>query len=201
MQNLLNDVVCKRGQKINLEQTSRTKYTEKPSSSDNNDVISSQASKVSKEHKPACKLQNLGTRISADTLERFRKFVLYRHGKMNGPFSQEIGNAIEFYMNNQQQTTSYTSLSKNFGHPRSDVIEKYRRIAKEFKHLKTYPLLNIPTIKNVVKTILGESDPRTFNKHLKYVVKLSKPEDGNHFGVMPFFNVTRFVTKIQRDDW
>lgn len=146
-------------------------------------------------------MQNLGTRISSDTLKRFRHFVVTKHGKLNGAFALEVENALEILLNNQQHTTSYALSSKNLVHPRSDVKERYLRIVKELRQLKSFPYINIPTLKRAVLTSLGVTDKRTLEKYLRSVVKLSKQEECNSFGRMPSYDVTRFVEKIQSDDW
>ncbi len=184
-----------------MEQTLGTKDEEKLSRSNKNNVIRVQASKVSKEQNAACKRQNLGTRISAVTLEQFRKFVVYRHGKINGPFSQEVENALEFYMNKQQQTTSlaYSSISKT-GRPRADTIEKYRQIAIQLKKLTTFPYVNHFTLAGQIRSVLGECDKRTFDKYLKFIRKLCK-EEQTGFAMRPMVDASRFVEKIMKDDW
>jgi|SRR3989304_2478107 len=184
-----------------MDQITRTNNEENLHTSDNNNVISLQACKVSKEHKQARKLQNLGTRISASTLNEFRKFVLNNHGKLNGAFALEVENALEFLMNNQQQTTSYgRSFSNRTGRPRGDVVEKYKLIILEIKQLKSFPVINLPTLKSVVKKVLEKTDKRTFDKYLKGIANLSE-EQHVPFGIMPSYDVTRFVNKIQSDDW
>jgi len=182
-----------------LDQISDTKQNDNDLNVDNNNVISLQACKVSKEQKQACKLQNLGTRIPANTLQRFHIFVLNKHGKINGPFSQEVTKALEFWMDKQQQTTSFvfSSLTKA-GHPRSDTVEKYRRIAMQLKQLKSFPYVNHFTLLNTIRLVLGECDKRTLNKYLKFIMKLSK-EQLTPFSVRPSVDVTRFVEKIQSD--
>ena len=182
-----------------MEQISRTKQNENDLDEDNNNVISLQACKVNNDHKPACKLQNLGTRIPANTLQRFRSLVLDKHGKINGPFSQEVTKALEFWMDNQQQTTSFgfSSFTKA-GRPRSDTVEKYRRIAIQLKQLKSFPYINHFTLLNAIRSVLGECDKRTLNKYLKFIMKLSK-EQLTPFGARPSVDVTRFVEKIQSD--
>jgi hypothetical protein len=146
-------------------------------------------------------MQNLGTRISSDILERFRKFVLNRWGKLHGAFAQEVENALEFYMNNQQQTTSltYYSIFKT-GRPRADTIEKYRQIANQLKKLTSYPYVNHYTIIHQIESVLGKCDKRTFNKYLTTIKKLSKEQEAP-FGHPPQLDVSRFVEKIQGDDW
>ena len=182
-----------------MEQTSYTKKSDNDHGNYNDDVNSLQACKVTKEYKPACKLQNLGTRIPADTLQRFHAFVLNKRGKINGPFSQEVAKALEFWMNNQQQTTSFgfSSLTKAGG-PRSDTVEKYRQIAVQLKQLKSFPYINHFTLLNTIRSVLGECDKRTLKKYLKFIMKLSK-EQLTPFGVRPSIDVTRFVEKIQSD--
>ena len=184
-----------------MDQISRTESNEKESANSNNNVNSLQASKVSKEHKQARKLQNLGTRIPSDTHQRFKKFVFDRYGKLNGVFSQEIANAMEFYMNNQQQTTScaYSSSSKT-GRPRSDSFEKLLEIVIQLKKLTSYPYVNHFTLVNQINSALGKCDKRTFNKYLSIIKKLTK-EQITPFGVRPELDVSRFVEKIQSGDW
>jgi len=183
-----------------LEQHSRIENIKKQSSEENNNVNSLQACKVSKESKPACKLQNLGTRIPADTSQRFHNFVFNKHGKINGVFSQEVTKALEFWMDKQQQTTSFTySLSKT-GRPRSDKIEKYRRIVMQLKQLKSFPCVNHFTLIHTVEAVLGVCDKRTVNSYLEDIKKLSK-EIPTPFGVPSMVDVSRFIEKIQSDDW
>jgi len=184
-----------------MDQISRTKPNENESDSSNNNVNSLQACKVSKEHKQDRKLQNLGTRIPSDTLERFRKFVVDRYGKLNGVFAQEIGKALEDYINIQLQTTScaYSSSYKT-GRPRLDSLEKYREIANQLKKLTSYPYVNHFTLVSQIDVVLGKCDKRTLNKYLSTIKKLSK-EQITPLGVRPELDVSKFVEKIQSDDW
>lgn len=184
-----------------MDQISRTESNEKESENNNNNVNSLQACKVSKEQTQACKLQNLGTRIPSNIHGRFKKFVFDRYGKLNGVFSQEIARALEYYMNNQQQTSSlaYSSISKT-GRPRSDSIEKHRQIAIKLKQMTNFPYVNHFTLIYQIKSVLGHCDKRTFNKYLDVIKKLSK-EQITPFGIRPELDVSRYVEKIQRDDW
>jgi len=184
-----------------MEFNSGIEKTQNDSVDNNNNVNSLQACKVSKEHTPACKLQNLGTRIPTRTLQRFRYFVLNKHGKINGPFSQEVTKALEFWMDKQQQTTSYSiSLHNKSGRPRADVREKYQLIGLHLKQLTSFPLINIPTLKTVVKNILGKTDKRTFEKYLKTIARFSKEQHAPN-GTSSLFDVKKFVEKTQGDDW
>ncbi len=183
-----------------MEQKLGSNSKDEQSFPEDNNVISSQASKVSKEHKPARKLQNLSTRISADTHKRFKQFVLNKHGKINGPYAQELEYALEFYMNNQQQTTTFTFSSSKTGRPRSDKIEKFRGIAMQLKQLKSFPYVNHFTLIHTIETVLGVCDKRTLSSYLTSIKKLSK-EKITPFGVRPMLDVSRFVEKIQSDDW
>jgi len=183
-----------------MDQISRTKKSDNDHVDVNNNVNSLQACKVTRESKPACKLQNLGTRIPADTLQRFRSFVLIKHGKINGPFSQEVTKAIESWMYKQQQTASFTFSSSKTGRPRSDVIEKYRRIVMDLKKFNNFPYVNHFSLRNTIKSVLGDCDQRTLNKYLKSIRKLCK-EEFTRFGTAPMLDVSKFVEKIQSDDW
>ncbi len=183
-----------------MDQNLRTNEQEKLPVSDNDDDNSLQACKVSKEYNPAFKLQNLGTRISSNTLQKFRLFVLNKHGKINGPFSQEVDKALNFWMDNQQQTTSCAFSSSRFGRPRSDKIEKFREIVKQLQLLKSFPLVNHFTLINTIQSVLGVCDKRTLNNYLTSVKKNSK-EEITPFGTRPMVDVSRFVKKIQSDDW
>jgi len=184
-----------------LDQISRTNTPKIVPENAPDDEISLQDSKVSKEHKQARKLQNLGTRISPETHRRFLQFLLDKHGKINGVFGQELDNAIVFYIDNQQQATSYgRSFNNKTGRPRGDVIEKYKLIVTELKQLTSFPIINIPTLQSVVRKVIGKTDKRTLDKYLRSIGKLSK-EQHTQFGIMPSFDVSRFVNKIQSDDW
>jgi len=183
-----------------MEFNSRTEKTENDSVDNNNNVNSLQASKVDREDKQASKLQNLGTRIPIQTLQRFHRFVLSKRGKLNGPFSQEIAKALEFWMDNQQQTTSFTFSTSKSGRPRSDKIDKLRRIAMKLKELKSFPNVNHFTVVNAINTVLGPCDKRTSRSYLTYIKKLSK-ETIAFTGARPTLDVSKFVEKIQGDDW
>ena len=184
-----------------MEPNSGTKKPENDSVSNNNNENSLQASKVSKENNQACKLHNLGTRIPASTHKRLLQYALVNYGKINGAVSIVVTKALDSYIDKQQQTTSYTTTIHNkFGKPRSDVQEKYRLIASRLKLLTSFPLINVPTIKAVVKEILGKTDKRTFEKYLRTVARLSKEQSATNGG-SSVFDVTKFVGKIQRDDW
>jgi len=168
---------------------------------DNNNENSLQASKVSKENNQACKLHNLGTRIPTSTHKKLLQFAIIEYGKIHGAVSLIVTNAIESYIYKQQQTTSYTTTIHNkFGKPRTDVKEKYRLIASHLKPLTSYPLINVPTLKAVVKETLGKTDKRTFEKYLRTVARLSKEQSAVNGGTS-VFDVTKFVEKIHGDDW
>jgi len=183
-----------------MAQNLRTNGKEKPSVNDTNDDDSLQACKVSKEYKPACKLQNLGTRVPATTLQKFHLFVHNKHGKFNGYFSLEITKAMEFYLEKHQQTTSCTFSSSRYGRPRSDKIEKFREIAKQLQQLNSFPLINHFTLIRTIESVLGVCDKRTVKSYLTSVIKNSK-EEITPFGTRPMVDVSRFVKKIQSDDW
>ena len=179
---------------------SGTKTTDNEDVSNNNNENSLQASKVSKDHKQASKLHNLGTRIPSDTSRKFHRFVFDKHGKINGVFAQEITKALEFWMDNQQQTTSFTFSSSNSRRPRADKIEKLRQISMKLKQLTSFPNVNPFTIVNTIKDVLGPSDRRTLNSYLIIIKRLSKETTSNS-GTGSLIDVTKFVEKIQRDDW
>ena len=176
-----------------------TKNIDNDSVSNNNNVNSLQASKVSKEHKQASKLHNLGTRIPSETSRRFHRFVFDKHGKINGVFAQEVAKALEFWMNYQQQTTSFTFSSSKPGRPRADKIDKLRRIAMNLKQLNSFPNINPITLVKTIESVLTPCDKRTSRSYLLYIKKLSK-ETIAFSGARPTFDVSKFVEKIQSDD-
>ena len=182
-----------------MDDISSTKTSDNERVSNNNNEDSLQASKVSKEHKQASKLHNLGTRIPADTSRRFHRFVFDKHGKINGVFAQEITKALEFWMNNQQQTTSFTCSSSTSGKPRADKIDKLRQIAMQLKQLNSFPNVNPFTIVHTIERVLGQCDKRTLKNYLFTIKKLSKPSI--HSSGVAMIDVTKFVKKIQSDDW
>jgi len=183
-----------------LDQFLRIENTEQQSSINNNNEDSLQASKVSKKHNQARKLQNLGTRIPSLTKKKFLKFVLDKHGKINGVFAQEITKALEFWMDNQQQTTSFAFSSSNSRRPRADKTEKLRQISMKLKQLTSFPNVNPFTIINTIKDVLGPCDRRTLNSYLIIIKKLSKETISNS-GTGSVIDVTTFVEKIQGDKW
>ena len=184
-----------------MDDISGTKTSDNERVSNNNNEDSLQASKVSKENNQACKLHNLGTRIPDSTHKRLLQFAVDYYGKINGAVSLIVTKAIDSYIDKQQQTTSSTTTIHNkFGKPRTDVQEKYRLIALHLKQLTSYPLINVPTLKAVVKETLGKTDPRTFDKYLRTVARLSKEQSAVNGG-SSVFDVTKFVEKIQSDDW
>ncbi len=182
-----------------MESTSPIKKSDNDGVTNNNNVNSLQASKVSKEHKQASKLHNLGTRIPSDTSRRFHRFVFDKHGKINGVFAQEVTKALEFWMDYQQQTTSFTFLPSTPGRPRADKIDKLRRIAMNLKQLNSFPNINPITLVKTIDSILIPCDKRTSRSYLLYIKKLSK-ETIAFSGARPTFDVTKFVEKIQSDD-
>jgi len=184
-----------------MDDISGIKTSDNERVSNNNNENSLQASKVSKENNQACKLHNLGTRIPDSTHKRLLQFAVINYGKINGAISLIVTKAIESYIDKQQQTTlSTTTIHNKSGKHRSDVQEKYRLIALHLKQLTSYPLINVPTLKAVVEEILGKTDPRTFDKYLRTVARLSKEQSAVNGG-SSVFDVTKFVKKIQSDDW
>jgi len=184
-----------------MEDISGTKTTDNDDVSNNNNENSLQASKVSKENNQASKLHSLGTRIPTSTHKRLLQFAVINYGKTHGAVSLIVTKALDSYIDKQQQTTSSTTTIHNkFGKPRTDVQEKYRLIALHLKQLTSYPLINVPTLKAVVKETLGKTDPRTFDKYLRTVARLSKEQSAVNGG-SSVFDVTKFVEKIQSDDW
>ena len=183
-----------------MDDISGTKTSDNECVSNNNNEDSLQASKVSKDHKQASKLHNLGTRIPSDTSRKFHRFVFDKHGKINGVFAQEITKALEFWMDNQQQTTSFTYSSSKSGRPRADKNEKLRQISMKLKQLTTFPNINPFTIMHIIKDVLGPCDKRTLNSYLK-IIKNDSKENTTSSGKGSEFDVTKFVEKIQRDNW
>ena len=179
---------------------SGTKTSDNECVSNNNNEDSLQASKVSKKHNQTCKLQNLGTRIPAKTLERFRLHVIAKHGMLHKYFSKEITIALESHMNKQQQTTSFTYSSSKLSRPRADKNEKLRQISMKLKQLTTFPNINPFTIVYAIKDVLGPCDKRTIRSYLKTIKAYSK-ENIASAGSGSEFDVTKFVKKIQSDDW
>ena len=182
-----------------MESNPRIEKTEEDSVESNNNVNSLQASKVHGEDKQASKIQNHGTEIPDPILQRFRNFVLSNYGELNVAFSQEVSKALEFWMDNQQQTTSMTFLSSKHGRPRSDKIEKLRRIAMNLKQLTSFPNVNPLTLVHCIKSVLGPCDHRTTKSYLEYIKILSK-ETIAFPGERPTFDVSKFVEKIQSDN-
>jgi len=177
-----------------------TKNEDQTSSEVNNNVISSHAGKVSKEKKKTRKLQNLGVRIPPETKRRFKNFVLHKHGKLHGCCGPEATKALESWMDNQQHSASYAFSMSKVGNPRTDVVEKYRLIAVELKKYKNFPYVHHFSLRDSIKSVLGDCDQRTLNKYLKHIRKLCK-EEFTRFGTAPMLDVSRFVEKIQSDDW
>ena len=176
------------------------KNEEKSYSEVNNNVISSQAVKVSKEKKKTPKLQNLGVRIPVETNRRLNIFVLSKHGKLHGCKGPEVTKALESWMDNQQHSASFTFSMSKVGSPRTDVVEKYRLIAMELKEFHNFPYVHHFTLRDAIKKVLGDCDGRTLNKYLKTIRKLCK-EEFTRFGTAPMLDVSRFIEKIQSDDW
>ena len=183
-----------------MDHNSGTKTSDNECVSNNNNEDSLQASKVSKDHKQASKLHNLGTRIPSDTSRKFHRFVFDKHGKINGVFAQEITKALEFWMDNQQQTTSFTYSSSKSGRPRADKNEKLRQISMKLKQLTTFPNINPFTIVHTIKEVLGPCDKRTLKSYLE-IIKTHSKENIPSDGAGSEFNVTTFVEKIQCDKW
>ena len=183
-----------------MKSISGTKTTDNEGVSNNNNENSLQASKVSKKHNQASKLHSLGTRIPPRTHKRLLQFVLAKHGKINGALSLEVTKAIESWIDKQQQTTSFAFSSSISGRPRADKIDKLRQISMKLKQLTSFPNVNPFTIINTIKNVLGPCDRRTLNSYLIIIKKLSK-ETISISGTGSVIDVTKFVEKIQRDDW
>ena len=144
----------------------------------------------------------LNTTIEHTTAISFKTFVENRHGKLKGRLGMEVNNALLYYLDSlrkQQQTTNNAIFIPGVGSGiRKNVLEKYYRIMIELQHLKSFPEINIPTLKNTIKSVLGECDKRTMDKYLKIVVKLSK-EEQTDFGIMPHYDVSRFCARINEE--
>jgi len=183
-----------------MDPNSGIKTTDDDCVSNNNNENSLQASKVSKENNQASKLHSLGTRIPVRTHKRLLQFALINFGKINGAVSLIVADAIDSYIDKQQQTTSFAiSLSKP-GKPRADKMEKLRQISMKLKQLTSYPEINPFTIVNTIKDVLGPCDKRTLNNYLK-IIKTHSKENFTSSGVGSIIDVTTFVEKIQRDNW
>ena len=183
-----------------MKSISGTKTTDNEGVSNNNNENSLQASKVSKENNQASKLHNLGTRIPARTHKRLLQFALSRYGKINGAVSRVVTNAIDSYIDKQQQTTSFTFSSSKPGKPRADKIDKLRQISMKLQQLTTFPNVNPFTIIHAIQDVLGQCDKRTLNSYLK-IIKTNSKENIASSGAGSVIDVTTFVEKIQRDDW
>ena len=183
-----------------MEHISGTKTTDNGDVSDNNNEDSLQASKVSKDNNQACKLQNLGTRIPTGTHKRLLQFALIKYGKIHGAVSMVVTNAIDFYIDKQQQTTSFAFSSSTSRRPRADKIEKLRQISMKLKQLTTFPNVNPFTIVHIIKDVLGTCDIRTLNNYLK-IIKNNSKENTTSSGEGSEFDITAFTEKIQSDKW
>jgi len=183
-----------------MESISGIKTTENEGVSNNNNENSLQASKVSKENNQASKLHSLGTRIPASTHKRLLQYALMNYGKINGSVSRIVTNAIDSYIDKQQQTTSFTFSSSKPGRPRADKIDKLRQISMNLKQLTTFPNVNPFTIIHAIQDVLGQCDKRTLNSYLR-IIKTHSKENIAASGVGSVIDVTKFVEKIQRDDW
>lgn len=183
-----------------MDSNSGTKTTDNDCVSNNNNENSLQASKVSKENKQASKLHSLGTRIPTRTHKRLLQFAFRNYGKINGAVSIIVTNAIDSYIDKQQQTTSFAFSSSASGRPRADKIEKLRQISMKLKQLTSYPEVNPFTIVNILKEVLGSCDKRTLNSYLTIIKTYSK-ENIASSGAGTVIDVTTFVEKIQRDNW
>lgn len=144
----------------------------------------------------------LNTTIEKSTSASFKIFVENRHGKLKGKLGQEVNDALLYYLDlqrKQQQTTNNAIFIPGVGSGlRKNVLEKYYRIMIELQHLKSFPEINIPTLKSTIKSVLGECDKRTLDKYVKIVVKLSK-EEQSEFGIMPHYDVSRFCSRINEE--
>ncbi len=183
-----------------MDPNSGTKTTDNEDVSNNNNENSSQASKVSKVHKQASKLHSLSTRIHASTHKRLLQFALIKYGKINGAVSLIVNNAIDSYIDKQQQTTSFAFSSSASGRPRADKIDKLRQISMKLKQLTTFPNVNPFTIIHAIQDVLGPCDKRTLNSYLK-IIKTHSKENIASSGAGSVIDVTTFVEKIQGDDW
>jgi len=183
-----------------MDHNSGIKTTDNEDVSDNNNENSLQASKVSKENKQACELHNLGTKIPASTHKRLLQQAIIECGKIHGGVSFIVTKAIDSYIDKQQQTTSFTFSSSNSRKPRADKNKKLRQISMKLKQLTTFPNINPFTIMYIIKDVLGPCDKRTLNSYLKIIKKDSK-ENTTSSGKGSEFDVTKFVEKIQRDNW
>ncbi len=183
-----------------MDDISGTKTSDNECVSNNNNENSLQASKVSKENNQACKLHNLGTRIPASTHKKLLQFALIYYGKINGAVSLIVTNAIESYIDKQQQTTSFAFSSSKSGRPRADKIDKLRQISMKLQQLTTFPNVNPFTIIHAIEDVLGSCDKRTLKSYLK-IIKTHSKENIASSGAGSVIDVTTFVEKIQRDDW
>ena len=144
----------------------------------------------------------INTMIDDTTAKSFKTFVENRHGKLKGRLGLEVNNALLYYLDlqrKQQQTTNNAIFIPGVGSGlRKNVLEKYYRIMIELQQLNSFPEIGIPTLKNTIKSVLGDCDKRTIDKYLKIVVKLSKEEQSD-FGVMPHYDVSRFCERITEE--
>ena len=141
-----------------------------------------------------------GDPAQPETWKELDKLIQTPFHRADGGVSFIVTKAIDSYIDKQQQTTSFTFSSSNSRKPRADKIEKLRQISMELKQLTTFPNINPFTIMHIIKDVLDPCDKRTLNSYLKIIKKDSK-ENTTSSGKGSEFDVTKFVEKIQRDNW
>ena len=196
---MLNDVVCKQETDGQPTQKITNDYLIKEDNknfvSSYNNVVGYQAREEEVKQQNDCKVQCLGTRIPEVTLNAFRAFVCKKYGKLHGVFAIEVTAALEAWMiSKQQQTTNYATSTSIPG-VRADVQSKLYQIAKKFSANGSFPDFSAESIKNIVQSVIGEVDKRTFQKYMKMIQSQIK-EKNKVFGLGSFFDVTRFYESV-----
>lgn len=143
----------------------------------------------------------IGGRISKILHQRFKDYVLWKHGKLNGVYSAEIELALEHYLeisHTQQHTTSsnnFLSNSDNSKGMRRDKLAKLQAIASALQEFDSFPIFNAKTLQATISRVLGKVDSRTFNSYREELKKHSVEEQAPN-GFSSIIDVTKFMVEF-----
>ena len=174
--------------------------------SNNNNVKSYRAIKKHAFEYPDIKLQTsvqIGTRIPQELKQRVTEFVLAKHFKLAGAYSQEITEMIEIGLSYKQLQTTTKTISLNTDSHRSDVLMNLNSIQLRlimFQDSASYPVFHLNTITKTINDVLEKQiesysfrgvkhpDKRTVRKYLNIILKNCNEESTSRFNLKPFIS-------------
>ena len=114
--------------------------------------------------------QILSVRLDGELIQRFKRFVLGKYGKLYGSLGTEVESALNSWLNDHG-LIAHTNTRMNPGLPKTQLISD-----RLINRLRARGCHTQCTLKDLRRAIMDErgSDPRTIRKWIKTLVQIGR---------------------------